>query len=1500
MKTRKDGRGISKMYLASQIRRRLRRARCAQGGKVRALLILCAVVSIAQVRIQKPGVISLQQGRNQLEPPSMVIETSPELANLMSTAQEAIDRKDWKLAIDSLQRIVDDSTGSLVESDADDAGGVASYESARRYATRRLADLPSQGLSAYRTLFDGKARGMFDRGRESMDHDGVRRVADRYLLTSSGDDAAELLASWALDEGRASEAIGWLNAILSLVPDSDIPPIRLYGKLAMAYAMLGRIEDAEGALRLYDSHQPSQQQHPDWLSDLESAARREHGPHDSTDIVRPALLASTPWRYDLEGTTTNFWRRLHDEDAGSRPLLVEKRFVVADGNIFVRTPGGCRALNGDDLSLIWEAKTGRTSTYTEGSLASARQWLPMRWLRYVATDRVDPSTSSLSAGGGLVFVIETTGESTYLDRDEISVDIADGQVSMVGPVAPGTQPSGTRLVALEASTGELRWSRGRTVKAGDRLGSVRFRSTPIVVGDKAWVPYYDRADFYVAVLRVEDGALVADVLLGSISDAGRADDFVTPPGYSDGVVYVPSGVGVLFAVDSRDYTLRWASKYRSADGDENPSPSGGWIPEPPLILGDTVVLAPPDSSALLAFSAATGSFRWSTVIEGGSYLIDSDTKRVWVGGRTIAAVDAAGGDVLWKKTLESVPTGRGVRTGGVLNIPVADGLEVFEAATGEQVDRLALGNAMFPLGHIARVGSSLVSFDPSSVRRYPDLDKVFEDAKRALAVSADDVRASAQLAWSTFLQGDAKRAYEIATEAESRYANGSGPTDDHAKASLARVRLESLFVMSQATDSPTPETLARLREVCEMKLSRRDRFRCRVRIAESLARSGDPLGAYRSLFDYGLHTDKSDEPLRGNGLVRLSLRRDLAGHLRALRSRMSRSQVATLESEMLARVDSISRELRNGNRSGFIGELQRIADLWNEGLVAQRCFLALADDAVARRKYERAEQYLAEVKRTSGGVQEAISARLRMCSLYGESMENVVELLVPCLDELDRRYGSMPVPAEFYRGNRKDSSSRELVGEWVAAMRSLIPKGILELYGEGASDKEGPLRLTGESAWSSNLQSGSQPRIVRLTPARNKAISDRVILFDSEGALECIDAARGGVSWKAELALPGDAEDSSKNRRTYVESNPRYAVLDGQTVVVNAGEALFGVGMITGRRLWARRYDVRLHEEIAPYRDGAMAGGDGYVAALPRDGYLSLLRARDGSTVWERDLRGEAVRRVWMSGERIITADAGMTRAHIFDRVDGRLVRKALFAQPNPGTEVVSLVTTGGVLCGPQRENIQASVVGIDTRTGEDRWRFHLSKPVAQLFEVAPGHLGIGMLGGEVKVIETQTGEVLLSYQVPQGRAAVAGAYFEGSLILAVESMRGNPRVPSLVALDIATGDQLWVRDDIRSLPDVSRRLSITDGVIPAFVEFQRTTIEHGNRQQRRSQTALVFVDPRTGATLGEKAPLRGAFSGNRVGIDLAIHGEFAVLATGSDLRAFRIQHGRSGGEGGL
>lgn len=140
---------------------------------------------------------------NRENTPQLLVEPSAPIANLFTRAQDGITRADWKFAIDCLQRIIDDPGNSLVRRSSGATEGTVLYESVRRSAVRRLGSLPPEGLRRYRLLYDGKAKRLYEQGRAAHDPERLRVVVDRYLLTRYGDDAADLLASWA---GRRPES----------------------------------------------------------------------------------------------------------------------------------------------------------------------------------------------------------------------------------------------------------------------------------------------------------------------------------------------------------------------------------------------------------------------------------------------------------------------------------------------------------------------------------------------------------------------------------------------------------------------------------------------------------------------------------------------------------------------------------------------------------------------------------------------------------------------------------------------------------------------------------------------------------------------------------------------------------------------------------------------------------------------------------------------------------------------------------------------------------------------------------------------------------------------------------------------------------------------------------------------------------------------------------------------------------------------------------------------
>jgi outer membrane protein assembly factor BamB len=296
-----------------------------------------------------------------------------------------------------------------------------------------------------------------------------------------------------------------------------------------------------------------------------------------------------------------------------------------------------------------------------------------------------------------------------------------------------------------------------------------------------------------------------------------------------------------------------------------------------------------------------------------------------------------------------------------------------------------------------------------------------------------------------------------------------------------------------------------------------------------------------------------------------------------------------------------------------------------------------------------------------------------------------------------------------------------------------------------------------------------------------------------------------------------------------------------------------------------------------------MAAAHGFLAAMPRTGRLTLMRLADGATRWERDLRGEPVAYVWMLSGRVITADAHLSRVHLFNREDGRLIRRVLFQQPDPRHNLVNLVRAEGVLYGPQRTTNSDSVVAVDLVTGEPVWRLTVNKPLVQLFRPQDGYLGIGLLGGDVWIVDTKTGEIILDRRVPGARGVTNGVLFDGILLVQHTQIVGGRSLPRLVALDVATGDLIWHRHDFAPVVGLNASLRLFGGHLPALIQYS------GQGLSRRKAMGLAVIDARTGWNIGADVRLisadsRATFSGDfRIfpgGVAIGTDEAFVALGT--------------------
>jgi len=294
----------------------------------------------------------------------------------------------------------------------------------------------------------------------------------------------------------------------------------------------------------------------------------------------------------------------------------------------------------------------------------------------------------------------------------------------------------------------------------------------------------------------------------------------------------------------------------------------------------------------------------------------------------------------------------------------------------------------------------------------------------------------------------------------------------------------------------------------------------------------------------------------------------------------------------------------------------------------------------------------------------------------------------------------------------------------------------------------------------------------------------------------------------------------------------------------------------------------------------------------------------DGSTVWERDLRGEPVDAIWMSADRVMTADATRQRVHLFDRADGRLVKRILFRQADPSQQIVRLVRTAGMIVGPEASPGapgSRGVVAVDDAAGDIVWRVELDKPPVQLFEPKEGYVGIGLGQGMVRIVDANSGETVLERQVLGAYDVTGGVLFDGLLVLRVDATRGQKQSAQLAALDVATGEEVWRREDISSLPDSdpgAPGLRIEDGVIPALVETMQAEVTPGGVATPRMRSALVLIDARTGRNLGLGADLTTTGAGGRFTGDVVMRPGAVIVGTQRTVNAYRAKTAERDGTG--
>lgn len=172
-------------------------------------------------------------------------EDTEQIAAALNAFHENLDAEQWETAFRSLIDLSESTRHMMAP-----LGDSPVYVPIRRSIQHRLYNLPPQGRRAFQQFYDAQAREMLSRcqGHDRPGSDEQLALAQElfelFLMTSSGDAAANLLGDLYYERGQFDQAQRCWESVLTYHPGSSLPEVGLQFKRVMALHRAGRATQA--------------------------------------------------------------------------------------------------------------------------------------------------------------------------------------------------------------------------------------------------------------------------------------------------------------------------------------------------------------------------------------------------------------------------------------------------------------------------------------------------------------------------------------------------------------------------------------------------------------------------------------------------------------------------------------------------------------------------------------------------------------------------------------------------------------------------------------------------------------------------------------------------------------------------------------------------------------------------------------------------------------------------------------------------------------------------------------------------------------------------------------------------------------------------------------------------------------------------------------------------------------------------------------------------------
>lgn len=464
-----------------------------------------------------------------------------------------------------------------------------------QYCQRRLLNFPKEHLDFYRTLRDPEAKELFDEAVKKYSLELFSEIVDKYLATTYGGKSLMFLGDAALDRGNYLQALEYFKTILDYIPDKNLLTPELHLKVQLCEKALGQSISTGTSTSKSNISEKDIQLLKNSIQ-LETPVKASvHTQRTSNDYISTDDYTRFKPTSDPLGLVAPEWE--NDLLSTRNDNFVYAQPVVTDTSVVVRLKNIIYCYSIINGNLRWKNDIGGRSV--------AQDWnqnqIPLEDL--VIQDGV-VVTPLLKGGPSLVALDETTGQIkwSYGPMSASDGDESKMRFECAPTAGPGTIYANYILDNIKGDT-----------HIDSEYGVIAFESTT------------GRVKWRRQVCRLQPGKF--DGSFGSVR-RNRIRSFSTAPIYHEGTVYVNSNAGAVAAMDSLSGRIKWLMRYpyhpsvhdlsrQFGSRGQYDSPSfvllepSFWFNQRPLVVGESVYILPVDSPFLLCLDRRTGKVKWT-------------------------------------------------------------------------------------------------------------------------------------------------------------------------------------------------------------------------------------------------------------------------------------------------------------------------------------------------------------------------------------------------------------------------------------------------------------------------------------------------------------------------------------------------------------------------------------------------------------------------------------------------------------------------------------------------------------------------------------------------------------------------------------------------------------------------------------------------------------------------------------------------------------------------